>query len=96
MSKGDTAHSSPPSLTIAAQRTSLGQYAAGIDILTFCLMLLFSFFHGFIVTTVFEHARREETRGGMLSSTTGLCNQAGALCGSLLSFVLVAIGIVKH
>ena len=83
-------------LAVAATRTALGPAIAGIDTLTFCLMLLFSFLHGYIVTTVFEHARREGKDEGLLSSTTGLFNQGGALCGSLLSFVIVATGLVKH
>ena len=59
--------------------------------ISFFLMFLLSFVHGFIVTEVFQVVSDSK----ILSSWAGLSNQAGALSGSLITFAIVQMGLFK-
>ena len=54
-------------------------------------MFLLSFVHGFIVTEVFQSVSDSK----ILSSWAGLSNQAGALSGSVITFIIVQMGLFK-
>ena len=58
---------------------------------SFLLMFLLSFVHGFIVTEVFQSVSDSK----ILSSWAGLSNQAGALSGSVITFIIVQMGLFK-
>lgn len=59
--------------------------------ISFLLMFLLSFVHGFIVTEVFQSVSDSK----ILSSWAGLSNQAGALSGSVITFIIVQMGLFK-
>ena len=60
--------------------------------ISFFLMFMLSFVHGFIVTEVFQCVSDNKT----MSSWAGLSNQAGALSGSLITFTIVQMGLFKE
>ena len=60
--------------------------------ISFFLMFMLSFVHGFIVTEVFQCVSDNKS----MSSWAGLSNQAGALSGSLITFTIVQMGLFKE
>ena len=74
---------------VASLQTNIhDRYVVPLPVSLTCMFML-SFTHGYIVTEVFQSVS-DSTE---MSSWAGLINQAGALTGSFLLFIIVHIGV---